>query len=185
MTESQQKWLRLAALALFFALAWWISIKTGVADKMNKEDLRSMIGGAGTLGLLLFVGLVCVGLFIQIPGGVFVAGAVVIYGYLPGMLVAFLSGLVAISVSFFICRAIGGNPLARIKSPRALRLLARLHERPIRTMGAMRVFMQMSPALNVALALSEVRFRDYLLAAILGMWVPVIVMGTAAQFFFG
>lgn len=185
MHPSRLKWFRFAALLIFFAAAWWIGLRTGLASKLNAEDLRATVLGAGGWGFLLFVTLFCAGLFIQIPGIVFVTGAVLIYGYWLGMVVSFGGGLVAISVSFVVARMIGGDPLANLKSPRAKGVLSRLQNKPIRTMALLRIFMQMSPALNVALALSGVRYRDYLAAALLAMWAPIIVMATAVHFFLG
>ena len=185
MNPSRLKWLRFGGLLLFFALAWWIGLRTGLADKLNADDLRETVLGAGAWGFLLFVGMFCAGLFIQVPGIVFVGGAVLIYGYWLGMVVSFGGGLVAISVSFAVARMIGGDPLARLKSPRVKGVLSRLQNKPIRTMAVLRIFMQMSPALNVALALSGVRYRDYLAAAFLAMWLPIIVMASGVHFFFG
>jgi uncharacterized membrane protein YdjX (TVP38/TMEM64 family) len=182
---SRLKWLRFGGLLLFFALAWWIGLRTGLASKLNADDLRETVLGAGGWGFVLFVSMFCAGLFIQVPGLVFVAGAVLIYGYWLGMVVSFGGGLVAISVSFGVARMIGGDPLANLKSPRVKGVLSRLQKKPIRTMALLRIFMQMSPALNVALALSGVRYRDYLAAALLAMWLPIIVMASGVHFFFG
>ncbi len=183
MNSSRLKWLRIGSLLLFFAAAWWIGLRTGLADSLNAADLRATVLGAGAWGVLLFVALFSAGLFIQIPGMVFVTGAVLIYGYWVGMVVSFAGGLVAISISFAVARAIGGDPLTNLKSPRVQGILSKLQKRPIRTMALLRIFMQMSPALNVALALSGVRYRDYLAAALLAMWAPIIVMASGAHFF--
>ena len=183
MNPSRLKWLRLLTLVVFFAGAWWIGLRTGLADKLNAEDMRATVLGAGAWGFLLFVALFSAGLFIQIPGIVFVTGSVLIYGYWLGMVVSFVGGLVAISVSFVVARMIGGDPLANLKNKRAKGVLSRLQNKPIRTMALLRIFMQMSPALNVALALSGVRYRDYLAAALLAMWVPIIVMASVVHYF--
>jgi len=183
MTEKQIKWLRIAALLVFFAGAWVIGIKSGLSDKLNKEDMRSMTQSAGPWGLLLFVGLFSLGNIIQIPGLVFVAGAVLIYDFPLAILISFGGALMAISMSFVVARGIGGDPLAKLTNKRARRIIESLKDKPIRTMAILRIFMQMSPALNVALALSGVRYRDYILGAFLTMWAPIIVMATAAKYF--
>lgn len=173
------KWRRLAALALLVVAAWGIGLATGISDELSKEGLRQMVLGAGPWGVLLFLTLYCFGIFIYIPGIVFVAGAVLVYGFWLGMLMAFVGGLIAISTSFVVSRKVGGSPLIKVKSPRLRWLLSRLHQRPILCMAGLRVFMQTSPALNTVLALSGVRYRDYLVGAVLGMWVPVAVSSTA------
>lgn len=183
MTAKQIKWLRIGGLALFFGALWLGALQSGLADKLNKEDMRAMTEAAGPWGLLLYFGLFGLGNIIFVPGLVFVAGAVLLYGYPMGTIVSFCGGLIAISMNYMVARGIGGDPLARLKNKRAHRIIDKLKDRPIRTMAILRIFMQTSPALNVALALSGVRYRDYLAGALLTMWAPIIVMATAAQFF--
>lgn len=69
----------------------------------------------------------------------------------------------------------------KVRSPRLRAQLARLQQRPVLCMGILRVFMQTSPALNTLLALSGVRYRDYLVGALAGMWVPAIVTATVSH----
>ena len=184
MPKLSTKWQRLAALALLVVAAWILSLMTGLSDSLNKEDLRAMVLAAGPWGVMLFLGLYCVGIFVYVPGLVFVAGAVLIYGIWLGLVMAYVGGLLAISISFIIVRQIGGVPLVKVKSPRLRSLLAKLHRRPVLVMATLRVFMQTSMALNTTLALSGVSYRNYLLGAVLGMWVPVVVSGTVFYFIF-
>ncbi len=183
MNPSRIKWLRFGALLLFFVAAWLVGLKTGITNSLNADDLRETVLGAGGWGFLLFVALFCAGIFVLVPGLVFVTGAVLIYGYWLGMVVSFGGGLIAISVSFLVARTIGGKPISNFKNPRAKRIWSQLQDHPIRTMALLRIFMQMSPPLNVALALSGVRYRDYIAAALLAMWAPIIVMASGVQFF--
>ena len=183
MPSVNSRWLRLGALALLVVLTWWLGWASGLTDQLNKEDLRAAVLEAGPWGVLLFVALNCLGIFIYLPGVVFVTGAVLIYGYWLGMLVAFAGGLMAISVSFAITRSVGGAPLVKVRRPRLRALLSKLHRKPVVYMSLLRVFMQTSPALNTILSLSGVRYRDYLAAALIGMWVPIVVTSTAVQFF--
>ncbi len=185
MPKISSKWKRLAALALIVGAAWAISLSTGLTDSLNKEDLRAMVLDAGPWGVLVFMALYCVGIFVYVPGFVFVGGAVLVYGIWMGLVMGYLGGLVAISTSFVIARQVGGVPLVEVKSPRLRGLLSRLHHRPVLVMAGLRVFMQVSPALNTVLALSGVRYRDYLLGAVLGMWIPVAVTGLFFHFFLG
>ncbi len=184
MPKISSKWWRLGALALIVLLAWALGVSSGLTDNLDKDELRSMVLNAGPWGVLLFLALNCFGIFVYVPGFVFVAGAVLIYGIWVGMVMAYLGGLLAISVSFGIARKVGGVPLVKVKSPRLRSLLSRLHQRPVVVMAILRVFMLASPALNTVLALSAVRYRDYLLGAVLGMWVPVVVVGTTFHFIF-
>ena len=55
----------------------------------------------------------------------------------------------------------------------ANRLLQGLDAHPVKSMVLLRMLLQTLPALNVALALSGVRFRSYLVAALLGLPLPL------------
>lgn len=176
------KWQRVGALALLVLLAWVIGWATGISEFLNKEDLRALVLDAGSWGVLIFLALYCFGIFIYIPGVVFVAGAVLVYGFTFGIIVAFVGGLVAITTSFVISRKVGGSPLVKVKSPRLRAMLSKLHRRPILYIAILRVLMQTSPALNTVLALSGVSYRDYLVGAVLGMWVPVVITATASHY---
>jgi uncharacterized membrane protein YdjX (TVP38/TMEM64 family) len=109
-----------------------------------------------------------------VPGLVFVAAGVLAYGPRVGGLVSYGAALVSISVSFGVVRALGGRALGDT------RVMQKLDLRPVRTIAALRLFLVLSPPLNYALALSRVRFRDYLLGSALGLAPPTAL---AAIFF--
>jgi uncharacterized membrane protein YdjX (TVP38/TMEM64 family) len=54
-------------------------------------------------------------------------------------------------------------------------LLGRLDAHPVRVVALLRVVLIHSPQLNYALALSSLRYRDYLLGSALGLVLPVAV----------
>ena len=84
--------------------------------------------------------------------------------------------LVSITVSFFVIRGIGGQSLAEIERPFIRRMLSRLDARPIRTVALLRCFLWVAPALNYALAMSRLRFREYFLGSALGLLLPMPLM---------
>jgi uncharacterized membrane protein YdjX (TVP38/TMEM64 family) len=61
-----------------------------------------------------------------------------------------------------------------VKNKLAVRLLAKLDERPIASILLLRVLFQTVPALNYALALSGVKFQKYLIGTLLGLPLPII-----------
>jgi len=77
--------------------------------------------------------------------------------------------------TFFLVRALGADALRELSSPLARRLFARLDAHPVRSVALLRVFFQTLPALNYALALAGLRFRDYLLGTLIGLPGPLIV----------
>jgi uncharacterized membrane protein YdjX (TVP38/TMEM64 family) len=79
-------------------------------------------------------------------------------------------------VSFFIVRGVGGKPLGAVRWRFVRRILAQLDAHPLRTVIILRSILWMAPQLNYALALSNVRFRDYLVGSALGLILPLAGM---------
>ena len=97
------------------------------------------------------------------------------FGRLWGGLLGWSASLVALSVTFFFARAGGGKPLAEVKNARVRRVLSRLDSHPFLTIFTLRTFFTLSAWLNYSLALSGVRYRDYLVASATGLVVPIVV----------
>ena len=87
--------------------------------------------------------------------------------------VASIASVVSVSFSFFVVRAIAGKPLSQIERPFFKKILARLDRQPIRVVLVLRLLLFLSPKLNYALALTNVRFRDYLIGSALGILLPL------------
>jgi hypothetical protein len=118
--------------------------------------------------------LFALGNLIQIPGWIFLAAAVLALGRVWG-------GAAHLPCRVPVVRAhLRQHPPARRRclapveqSASRTRLLAQLDARPIRSMVFLRVLFQTVPALNYALALSGVRFREYMIATLLGLPLPI------------
>jgi uncharacterized membrane protein YdjX (TVP38/TMEM64 family) len=105
---------------------------------------------------------------------VFVAGGILAYGRAIGFAVSLAAAVCSVGASFLIVRAVGGKALAEIERPFVKRMMAKLDERPILTVLILRSIFWLSPPLNYGLALSNMRFRDYLIGSALGLIVPVL-----------
>ena len=66
--------------------------------------------------------------------------------------------------------------LAGLERPLLKRILNRLDERPIRTVFILRILLFLAPPLNYALAMTNVRFRDYLVGSALGLVLPLLII---------
>jgi len=164
---------RLAALIAVTVVLVALGKSSGLGAYFSADGLRSLTHAAGVWGPILFVLVFCVGELVHVPGVVFVAAAVLAYGRAGGGALAFAGAVVAVSVSFVIVRGIGGKPLAAIRWPLARRILSGLEERPVRTILVLRLLLWMAPQLNYALALSNVRFRSYVVGTALGLIAPI------------
>ena len=110
------------------------------------------------------------------PGLVFVGAAILAYGQFYGGLAGYLGAVVSVSVSFWVVRLVGGQPLAEVKRPFLKRWLDRLDARPVRSVFVLRLLLWMAPPLNYALAMSSVRYRDYLIGSAMGLVIPITLV---------
>ena len=67
----------------------------------------------------------------------------------------------------------GGRALSQLERPFLKRILQKLDERPIRAVLVLRMLLWLAPALNYTLAMTDLRFRDYLIGSALGLVIPV------------
>ena len=164
---------RLLLLVLLIAALLLLGHFLGASEHLTRERVRTLMLDLGALGFLLYLALFAIGELLHVPGMVFVAAAILAYGRWPGLLAGLLGSLVSVSVTFFIVRSVGGQPLGAIRSPWFKRVLGRLEERPIAVVAALRALLWLTPALNYTLAMSRVSYRDYLAGSALGLLPPL------------
>lgn len=179
--EAKPAWPRLLALAAVMAVLFAIGHFTGLTDYLTRENLRALMESLGLWGVVLFVVLFAVGEFMHVPGIVFVLAALLAYGRVGGAVAAYLGALVSVSFSFLLVRRVGGQALAHVKRARIAKVLAHLDRRPIVTIAVMRMFLFLLPAVNYGLAMTRVRFRDYLVGSAIGLVPPMIVLALAFE----
>jgi uncharacterized membrane protein YdjX (TVP38/TMEM64 family) len=171
-----RRWPRLVALAALLLATWAVAHATGLTEQLGtKEAVRDLVRRLGPAGVVGFVGLFAVGELLHVPGLVFVGAAVLVWGPVVGGAIAGVGALVSLVTSFVVVRAVGGKPLGDVKGGLAGRLLANLERHPVRTIALARAVLILSPPVTYALALSGVRFRDYLLGSAVGLVPPMIV----------
>ncbi len=147
----------------------------------DKDELRAYLHQLGAWGWLAFIVLFCVAELVHVPGIVFVAAGVYAYGMVPGFFLGLVAAVASIALSFFVVRTVGGKQMmADIEKPIAKKMLAQLETHPLRAVIVLRLVLFMLPALNYALALSPVRFRDYLVGSAIG--ITPGIFGTAMFF---
>jgi len=171
-TVKHRAFLRVALAVLVPLALLAIGRALGLERHFSVDAVRTAVEGAGAWGALLFVACFCAGELVHVPGLVFVAAGVLLYGPRVGGIASYGAALLSISVSFWVVRGVGGRALAAVGSARINRLMEKLDARPVRTIALLRLVFVLSPPLNFGLALSRVRFRDYLLGSALGLVPP-------------
>ena len=178
--DPKKKILRLAALVTLIVGGIVLAKVTGVSERLTPESIRGFMEGAGVLGFVLFLGVFAVGELVHVPGVFFVAAAILAYGRGVGGVAAYAGAVLSVIVSFLVVRGVGGQMLADVRRPFLRKILDGLERRPIRVVAILRLILWMAPPLNYALAMSTVRFRDYVIGSALGLLVPIAL----ASFFF-
>lgn len=161
------------ALALLVGL-YCLGRRSGLFDDFDAEKIRATVEDAGVWGYAAYIGLYIVGGIMQLPGALFIGAAVAIYGKLVGFFVALAGSFISVVVTFVMVRSVGGKALASIEHPLMKALLRRVDGRPVLSVIVMRVLFGISPPLNYALAMSNLRLRAYALGSLVGLVMPVL-----------
>jgi len=179
LADGYQTWytswkLRLVCLVALLITLLLIGKALHTEDRLSGPQIREDIQRAGPWGPLLFVVMFSVGELLHIPGLVFVAAAVLVYGRLRGWLLSFVGALVAVSVSFFLTRCIGGSAIAEIQNKHVAAIVHGITERPLRTVMLLRIFFITLPAVTTILALTRISYMDFLVGSALGLAPPIL-----------
>lgn len=102
--------------------------------------------------------------------------ATLLFGRWAGFAAAYVGGLSSVCFSFVIVRVVGGQPIGALKWHRATAFVERMRARPIAAVALLRVMFWVAPPVNYLLAMSPIRFWDYLLGSALGLWPPVLAI---------
>jgi uncharacterized membrane protein YdjX (TVP38/TMEM64 family) len=181
MSETRRTLVRLSVLAAILLALLAVAHLTGFSARFSRAGVRALVEQSGAWGVALFALLFAAGALLYVPGVLFVAVSVLMWGRLQGGLVSYAGALLAALLSFALVRFVGGRPFAEVRNPRVRAVLARLEERPVLGVALLRTFFMAAPLVNYALALSPVGAGSYLVGTAIGL-VPSIAVTTA---FFG
>ena len=161
----------------------WVRYGTAFGASLSTARIRELVQHAGAAGVAIFLLAFAVGELLHIPGLVFVSAAVLSWGRLAAAWSPMLGRWCRCR-----CRSWSSAASAARRSPRCsgsggryARCLARLDRQPIATIALLRLILWIAPALNYALALSAVRFRDYLAGSAIGLLLPVAILSLVVE----
>lgn len=173
--RSRNRWRWLAVL-LFVAVLWGAVEASGLRGHFGLEAVRQRFAEHQLGGFAIFTALFVLANLAHVPGGFFLAAAVLALGPLWGALTTYAAACISCTVTFVIVRALGADALRELDHPLARRLFARLDAAPVRSIAVLRLIFQTVPALNYALALSGVKLRHYVAGTMLGLPLPIAVI---------
>ena len=178
---------RLLFVLLFLIVLWAVFRYSGLASHINAQFLQERFAQHKLVGLIIFTGLFAVGNLVHIPGWLFLVSAMVALGQAWGGLATYLAACVTCATTFGVVQLVGGQALRNMNGRISSQVFARLDARPVWNVFVLRLLFQTMPTMNYALALSGVRFSQYMLGTILGLPVPItlfsVFFGTLAQWF--
>lgn len=178
--------LRLLALALFTIGLIVISQTPALRESLSlvsmRARLRALAAERPVLSMLVYCSTFCAGELLHVPGIVFIVLGVLTFGRWLGFVLAYCGGLTSVCVSFVVVRWIGGQPIgASAKWARLSSFLQRMHAQPVAAIAAIRLVLWVAPPVNYALAMTQVRFVDYLLGSALGLVLPILALSLATD----
>lgn len=175
--STQYNWqrLRLPLVIIALILLYLWARQSGILEDADPYRLRALVELWGIWGVSLYLALFCIGLFLYVPGLLFVVAAGLAYGRIGGIPIALLGANLAVTVSFLAVRFVGGTPFERHSHPLLQKILGSLHASPITNIAILRLLFSTSPALNYLLALSAVTPRQHFLGTLIGTLAPVTI----------
>lgn len=170
-----KKYRRLLGVLLFLAVLFAVFEFSGLRAHFNLQFLQQLIVENQLSGLIIFILLFSLGNLIQIPGWIFLAAAVLALGSFVGGLATYMAAIVSCVMTFLVIRLVGGDVLRQLDNNVIKRILRHLDERPIRSVVVARTLFQTAPPLNYTLAMSGIKFREYLAGTLLGLPLPIFI----------
>jgi uncharacterized membrane protein YdjX (TVP38/TMEM64 family) len=154
---------------------------SGIASSLTRDRIAQFAEAWGLLGVAAYVAMFAIAEVMQLPGAIFVIAAVAAYGPWLGTLVAYVGMNVASIAVFAFGRLVAGRALAEVSHPRVKALMAEIERAPIRTTVLARGVFFVLPGIGYALALSPVRWRDYVIGSAIGLVVPSLLAAVLGE----
>lgn len=166
---------KLLSILAFFLLLYVMVALTGLRSHLSPDVIQSLFFAYPVWGLVLFCLAFSFGNLLYVPGWIFLVGAVFALGKEWGGIATLMAAMCSSTISFLLIRGAGGTALRSFNHRWADKIFAHLDERPILSVAFLRLLFQTLPALNYALALADIRFRDYLVGTALGLPLPIFL----------
>ncbi len=172
----------IGALVVVFVV---IAVYVWRTEAVTPRSIRAWLESLGPWGPIVFVAAFVGGSLVGLPGMAFVIGARLAFGTWVGLACGYVGGLCAVTMPFVLARLLKRRAAQpwRPKQKQLEKLILLLETHPLRAMILIRLFFWFNPPVSYALALTTVRFRDYLLGAAIAL-LPVVTAGNLATGWF-
>lgn len=164
---------KLILILLFVGTIVLLYFFTPVRDYFSPEGfgrIRSWIEGQGALAPLIFGSIYILATVFALPGSVLTISGGILFGTLWGTLINLVSATLGASLAFLLARYLGREFVEKWTRGKLKRFDQKIGEHGFTTVFYLRL-VPLFPfnLLNFSLGLTQIRFRDYFLATLLGM----------------
>jgi uncharacterized membrane protein YdjX (TVP38/TMEM64 family) len=174
--------IRLSAIVAF-TIAMVLTIElAGLRENFSLDYLRATIEANLFIGIAIFIVMFAVANLIQVPGWIFMVAAFLTLGKVAGGVVTYVAAVLSCIVTYGIIGYIGQDALRSIDNKLAKKLLSYLDTHPMRAIVLLRVVFGTVPILNYTLALSGVKFKQYVAATAIGLFFPIFIHALLFEF---
>lgn len=169
--------------AALVCAAVWAYYRFDLAGFFDADKVAALVASLGVYAPLAFIGLCIAGVFLHIPELVLLAVGGALFGSVKGFFYGWAGALVGSSATFLCMRYFMRDAAQNFFTGKFTRLDAldsRLAARGFQTVLLLRLVLCMAPPLNWAIALTRVKFSQYLAASALGIIPGVAVTSYCA-----
>lgn len=153
---------------------------SGLTAWLSVDNVRGLMAQLGPWGMLAMLGMFIAATLLNIPPMLFVFASILAYGKWLGALVATVGALSGMAVNFWFVRRIGGTASSsEVKNKYIRKALERVESHPFWTVFGIRMTVQLLPAMNTTLALTQVSFRNYILGSAAALLPMMVVLAMA------
>ncbi len=168
------KHIRLISAFTFLLVLILVAEVTGLREQFSLENIKNILQNHFLISAFAYILLFTIGNILQVPGWIFLSAALLTLGKISGYFLTLTAAITSAIVGFYFIRFIGGSSLRKIKWKWVQKLLSTIDQHPIRANIILRIVFQTAPPLNYTLAMSGIKFKDYLLGALLGLPIPIL-----------
>ena len=178
-------WLRIAVTAAVVGLLL-VVYASGLDDQLRPDAIRALLVGAGPWGPPLFWAHFALGEMVAIPSVLFVIVAGMTWPREAALAISWVGAVLSATAVFVVARYLVRDVVQGRMSPRLRWLESWTASRALLGVILIRLFTFLAPWTHLALAVSRVRVRDYVLGTAIGV-IPAIIglvlVGEAASEF--
>jgi uncharacterized membrane protein YdjX (TVP38/TMEM64 family) len=162
------------ALAFLVAIVWFYA--SGAPRAIDAEAVQRWIRAAGAWGGVAFVAAYALLQPLGVRSLFFLLSAPLIWSPAEAVLLSWLGAVLASVLAFSVARFVAQEWAQRRAPARIRKLDDKLADDGFRTVALLRLLFYTTPALQLALVVSRVRFRPFLFGTMLGVLPFTLLM---------